>query len=241
MCTVGIAAPDSLVERTADIVEEPHGLRVLLAEDNPVNQRVAIALLRKHGHQVSVVSTGIEAVEAWEAGEFDVILTDNQMPGMGGLEVVHCIRAREAATGRTRTPVVALSASALIGDRERFLAAGMDAFLAKRSLLPTCTRSCGRWRRRGWRSIRSCRNNPSKTTALRRQILLLVGQIGNLRAGWGALWAGANLRGLSSRAQDTCPTSKADPGRVSESMAQRVIMYKVHDSCRGRPAREVLE
>ena len=106
-------------------------MRILLAEDNPVSQRVATAMLGKHGHKVTLASTGVEALEAWEAGEFDVILTDNQMPKMGGLEVVRCIRDREAVTGRRRTPIVALTASAMIGDRERFLSAGMDAFLAK--------------------------------------------------------------------------------------------------------------
>jgi len=130
-CVVGTAASESLPERTVEVEEEPHSLRILLAEDNPVNQRVAMAMLGKHGHQVTVASTGLEAVEFWEAGEFDVILTDNQMPKMGGLEAVRRIREREAATGRSRTPVVALSASAMIGDRERFLSAGMDAFLAK--------------------------------------------------------------------------------------------------------------
>ena len=136
-CLVGIATPESLTECAADIVEEEQrGLRILLAEDNLVNQRVAKAMLGKHGHQVTVVSTGVDALEAWEAGEFDVILTDNQMPKMGGLEAVHRIREREAATGRRRTPVVALSASAMIGDRERFLSAGMDAFLAKPFVAP---------------------------------------------------------------------------------------------------------
>ncbi len=130
-CAVGLAGPDSLTERTPDIVEDQSALRILLAEDNPVNQRVATAMLAKHSHQVTLASTGVEAVEAWEAEEFDVILTDNQMPKMGGLEAVRCIREREVATGRRRTPVVALSASAMIGDRERFLSAGMDAFLAK--------------------------------------------------------------------------------------------------------------
>ena len=130
-CVVGIAARESLPERTREIVEERYALRILLAEDNLVNQRVATAMLSRHGHRVTIVSTGVEAVEAWEAGGFDVILTDNQMPIMGGLEAVRCIREREAATNRRRTPVVALSASAMIGDRERFLSAGMDAFLAK--------------------------------------------------------------------------------------------------------------
>ena len=130
-CAVGIAAPESLAERAVDVADEPHALRILLAEDNAVNQRVATAILGKHGHRVTVVSTGVEAVEAWEAGEFDVILTDNQMPKMGGMEAVRCIREREATTNRRRTPVVVLSASAMIGDRERFLSAGMDGFLAK--------------------------------------------------------------------------------------------------------------
>ena len=128
---VGTASVESLAERAVDTVEEQHHLRILLAEDNPVNQRVATAMLGKHGHRVTVASTGVEALEAWEAGEFDVILTDNQMPKMGGLELVRRIRENESATGRVRTPVVALSASAMIGDRERFLSAGMDAFLAK--------------------------------------------------------------------------------------------------------------
>jgi signal transduction histidine kinase/ActR/RegA family two-component response regulator len=131
MYPVGIATSESLKERTADIVEETHDLRILLAEDNPVNQQVAIAMLSHHGHRVTVVSTGVEALEAWETGSFDVVLTDNQMPEMGGIELVGCIRSREADSGRPRTPVVVLSASAMIGDRERFLSAGMDAFLAK--------------------------------------------------------------------------------------------------------------
>jgi signal transduction histidine kinase/ActR/RegA family two-component response regulator len=130
-CAAEIGTAESLVERTAETVEERHDLRVLLAEDNPVNQEVATALLARHGHLVTVVSTGSEALETWESKVFDVVLTDNQMPVMGGIELVQRIREREAATGRTRTPVVALSASVMIGDRERFLAAGMDAFLAK--------------------------------------------------------------------------------------------------------------
>lgn len=106
-------------------------MHILLAEDNAVNQKVAIALLGKRGHRLKVVSTGIQALEAWEAEDFDVILMDNQMPEMGGIEAVRQMREREAANHRRRTPVVALSASAMIGDRERFLAAGMDAYLAK--------------------------------------------------------------------------------------------------------------
>jgi signal transduction histidine kinase/CheY-like chemotaxis protein len=106
-------------------------LRIMLAEDNPVNQKVASAVLGKRGHSLKVVSTGIEALRAWETEEFDVILMDNQMPEMDGVEAVRRLRAREASSRRKRTPVIALSASAMIGDRERFLEAGMDAYLAK--------------------------------------------------------------------------------------------------------------
>ena len=110
-------------------MEKP--LRIMLAEDNPVNQKVAAAVLSKRGHRLKVVSTGLEALRAWEAEDFDVILMDNQMPEMDGVEAVRRLRAREASSQRRRTPVIALSASALIGDRERFLDAGMDAYLAK--------------------------------------------------------------------------------------------------------------
>ncbi len=112
-----------------DQLEPP--LRIMLAEDNPVNQKVASSLLSKRGHSVKVASTGIEVLRAWEAENFDVILMDNQMPEMDGVEAVRRLREREASTHRARTPVVALSASAMLGDRERFLAAGMDAYLAK--------------------------------------------------------------------------------------------------------------
>lgn len=130
-CVVGIESLECLTECAVETEDEPHDLHILLVEDNPVNQKVALAMLNKHGHKVTLACTGLEAVEFWKSAEFDVILTDNQMPRMGGLEAVRCIREGEAASGRRRTPVVALSASAMIGDRERFLLAGMDAFLAK--------------------------------------------------------------------------------------------------------------
>ncbi|MBV8817243.1 MAG: response regulator [Acidobacteriaceae bacterium] len=106
-------------------------MRVLLAEDNAINQRVAKALLSKHGHEVTITANGIEALEAWEAADFDLVLLDNQMPEMGGLEAVRILRQREQRTLRKRTPVIALTASAMSGDRERFLASGMDGYIAK--------------------------------------------------------------------------------------------------------------
>jgi signal transduction histidine kinase/ActR/RegA family two-component response regulator len=110
---------------------ERPGLRLLLAEDNAVSQRVAVALLGKRGHHVTVVANGVAAIAAWEREEFDALLMDNQMPEMGGLEAVGAIRAREAQLNRRRTPAVMLTASAMRGDRERFLDGGVDGYLAK--------------------------------------------------------------------------------------------------------------
>jgi CheY-like chemotaxis protein len=105
-------------------------LRVLLVEDNPVNQQFALRVLQKQGHSVVVAGNGKEALSALAEGRFDVVLMDVQMPEMDGLQATAAIRARERGTGR-RIPIVALTAQAMDGDRERCLAAGMDAYVAK--------------------------------------------------------------------------------------------------------------
>jgi two-component system sensor histidine kinase/response regulator len=105
-------------------------LRVLLAEDNLVNQRLFVAVLQKQGHAITVVDNGRAAVDAVASGSFDVVLMDLQMPEMGGLEATGLIRRAEAGTDR-HIPIVALTAHALKGDRERCLDAGMDNYLAK--------------------------------------------------------------------------------------------------------------
>jgi signal transduction histidine kinase/CheY-like chemotaxis protein len=105
-------------------------LRVLLAEDNPVNQRVAVGLLGRRGHTVVVAKNGREAISALEQETFDVVLMDVQMPEVGGFEATGAIRARERETGG-HVRIVAMTAHAMQGDRERCLAAGMDDYLAK--------------------------------------------------------------------------------------------------------------
>jgi CheY-like chemotaxis protein len=110
------------------IAESRPTLRVLLAEDNPVNQQVAAAMLLKRGHLVDVVSNGREAVAAVQRGTYDVILMDIQMPEMDGFEATHAIRALPKAKD---LPIIALTAHALSGERERCLAQGMTDYLAK--------------------------------------------------------------------------------------------------------------
>ena len=110
-------------------------LRVLLAEDNAINQRLTVRLLEKRGHTVTVVQDGTEALAALRRQMFDVVLMDIQMPCMDGLETTQAIRTREQDTA-TRIPIVAMTAHAMQGDRERCLAAGMDGYVSK-PLRPT--------------------------------------------------------------------------------------------------------
>jgi signal transduction histidine kinase/DNA-binding response OmpR family regulator len=104
--------------------------KVLLAEDNVVNQRVAVGLLTRRGHQVTVANNGVEALELSAREKFDLILMDIQMPEMGGLEATTEIRKREAVDG-TYTRIVAMTAHAMTGDRDRCIASGMDGYMTK--------------------------------------------------------------------------------------------------------------
>jgi len=105
-------------------------LRVLLVEDNLVNQRLGIGLLRRRGHSVEVAGNGREALAALEARPFDLVLMDVQMPVMDGLEATAAIRKGEAA-GRGHIPILAMTAHAMQGYREICLEAGMDAYVSK--------------------------------------------------------------------------------------------------------------
>jgi signal transduction histidine kinase/ActR/RegA family two-component response regulator len=105
-------------------------LRILLAEDNRVNQRLAVGLLERDGHVVTVVGNGQAAVAAVKSTQFDAVLMDVQMPVMSGLDATAAIRAHEKTTGM-HVPIVAMTAHAMQGDRERCLASGMDGYISK--------------------------------------------------------------------------------------------------------------
>jgi TMAO reductase system sensor TorS len=129
---VGDAGAESAVQPPFQDLARPPvtGLQILLAEDNLVNQRVARGILDKAGHHVTLASTGKEALDAVAARSFDVILMDLQMPEMGGLEATAILRKRERTSGQ-HIPILAMTAHAMSGDRERCLAAGMDGYISK--------------------------------------------------------------------------------------------------------------
>jgi signal transduction histidine kinase/CheY-like chemotaxis protein len=106
------------------------GWKILLAEDNEVNQQLALRILSKRGHFVTMVENGLEALAALDQDSFDIVLMDVQMPEMDGLAAAAVIRAKEGAAGG-HIPIIALTAYAMKGDRDRCLAAGMDAYVAK--------------------------------------------------------------------------------------------------------------
>jgi CheY-like chemotaxis protein len=124
------------IDETAPLITQdsmqkaPRRLSILLAEDNPVNQKVAATMLKKRGHGVVIASNGKEALDALDTESVDLILMDVQMPGMDGFEATRLIREREKANGG-HIPIVAITAQALTGDRKRCLAAGMDDYISK--------------------------------------------------------------------------------------------------------------
>jgi two-component system sensor histidine kinase/response regulator len=103
---------------------------VLLAEDNLVNQRLAVRLLEKRGHSVVLADNGARAIEAFRNGKFDLIIMDVQMPLVNGIQATAAIRGMEELTG-AHIPILAMTAHAMEGDRQRFLASGMDGYISK--------------------------------------------------------------------------------------------------------------
>jgi len=120
----------SVLEQQPTLPAPAQQLRVLLAEDQPINQRVVVRILEKRGHSLMDVGNGREALEALVSQSFDVVLMDVQMPDMDGIEATRVIRLQERGTARHQ-PIVVLTAYAIKGDRERFLAEGFDGYLSK--------------------------------------------------------------------------------------------------------------
>ncbi|MCU0871807.1 MAG: GAF domain-containing protein, partial [Pirellulaceae bacterium] len=128
--TLGVMVTRQELVAGADETPPVRPLRILLAEDSVMNQKLAVALLRRQGHTVTIANNGQEAVNAVGGESFDLILMDVSMPEMDGLEATATIRANQVASGM-HTPIIAMTAHALVGDRDRCLQAGMDAYVAK--------------------------------------------------------------------------------------------------------------
>ena len=126
----GTAAAGGSAADLDKVGERPRALHLLVAEDNLVNQRLAASILENRGHSLTVVATGVEALRALVAEHFDLVLMDVEMPAMDGYQTTAAIREQERGTGE-HLPIVAMTAHALTGDRERCLKAGMDSYVAK--------------------------------------------------------------------------------------------------------------
>ena len=151
-CLVGIIAKEGLVERSSDSQDQGKndkdrklGARVLLAEDHPVNQEVAAHMLRMLTCEVDVVEDGRATLAALMNQQYDIVLMDCNMPVMDGFEATDEIRRWEEGVGLPRTPIIALTANALQGDRERCMAAGMDDYLGKPFTLQDLSALLERW------------------------------------------------------------------------------------------------
>ena len=150
-----------------DVASRRRALRVLVAEDNMVNRKLVTTLLHKRGHKVKAVENGraaVDAISAARGGKFDVVLMDLQMPEMSGFEATQAIRQEESPDGR-HLPIIALTAHAMQGDRERCLAAGMDGYLSK----PIDVDAAARDRReiRSRRGGTPCQRNPLNPSPVR--------------------------------------------------------------------------
>jgi CheY-like chemotaxis protein len=124
------AVPTAAKPRMDAQMAQAHPLRILLAEDNVVNQKLALRLLQQMGYRADVASNGIEAIECCERQPYDVVLMDVQMPEMDGLEATRRVAARWPDAAR-RPRIIAMTANAMAGDREACLAAGMDDYVTK--------------------------------------------------------------------------------------------------------------
>jgi len=130
MCEMAISPPNQSELPQLSSNETAGSLKILLAEDNRVNQAVATRLLQRRGHVIVVANNGKEALSLLEDQSFDLVLMDVQMPEMDGITATAEIRRREESTER-HIPIIAMTAHAMKGDRERCIAAGMDGYVSK--------------------------------------------------------------------------------------------------------------
>ncbi len=168
-------AMDAHAPKTPPPAPRPAGPRVLVVEDNPVNREVAVGMLEALGCRIDVADNGWRAIEALNARVYDAVLMDCQMPVMDGLSATAEIPRREAGAGQGRVPIIALTANAMEGDRERCLAAGMDDFLSK----PFTQQQLATLLQR-WLSLRTLRE-PERREA-QRLPLIDVGVLRNIAA-----------------------------------------------------------
>ena len=140
-------APTSISTATPRLIQKPHGgtFRILLAEDNIINQKVALALLKKLGLYADAVADGAEVIRALETLPYDLVLMDVQMPVMDGLESTRMIRNPQSVVLNHHLPVVAMTANAMPGDEEQCMAAGMNDYLAKPVTLQTMAATLEKW------------------------------------------------------------------------------------------------
>ena len=120
-------------------------IRILVAEDNPVNQKVAQALIRKMGLQADVVSNGQEAINVLQMIPYDLVLMDCQMPEMDGFEATRCIRRQGSNALNPLVPIIAMTAATMRGDREKCIQAGMSDFIAKPVQIRELAEMLARW------------------------------------------------------------------------------------------------
>ena len=189
------ATPDTaFLRRMRAQAAKAKPLRILVAEDHDINRRLAMLMLEKLGHRADVAGNGREAVEAWERFGYDVILMDCQMPEMDGFEAAREIRRRDAARAaadRPRVRIVALTANALRGDKERCLAAGMDAYVSKPVRLEALATALGNPAAPG---------GPTRSEASNSSIQAAEASVAQLRQEFGVA---AALELLTSFLQDT--------------------------------------
>ena len=120
---------------------------ILLGEDSRVNQLVAIAMLRKMGHQVEAVENGLEALHKLKENDYDLVFMDCQMPEVDGYQATRSLRSPGSGVRNTRIPVIAMTANAMVGDREKCLAAGMDDYIAKPIRVEEVISALNKWGR----------------------------------------------------------------------------------------------